>query len=171
MHVFRSSVAAMAHAATQSKAAPTNVMQAFLVPQVRPPVRHVLDVRRQERRIDLIFVPKPEFAFGYLGWVRCDTLCALATGGLSLGSHQSKPAGFPSMQLHDDLMFPHAGRVTAVPQVPAGHAANRSMHLNSHRWGARPCRIGKYHAGARLHRVAPSLLGVQDTVCSAMCSG
>ena len=22
------------------------------------------------RRIDLIFVPKPEFAFGYLGWVR-----------------------------------------------------------------------------------------------------
>ena len=57
------------------------------------------------RRIDLIFVPKPEFAFGYLGWVRSTPAHALVARDFLLSSQHV-------------VLFPESGAGSQDPVRP-----------------------------------------------------
>ena len=89
------------------------------------------------RRLDLIFVPKPEFAFGYLGWVRlpylllrmcppCKQLetCKQACASASCAHGSRSLSKFVVCRQVGSRQFLRFLRQ---------HAANRNMHLNSHR--------------------------------------
>ena len=85
------------------------------------------------RRIDLIFVPKPEFAFGYLGWVRGLQLLQW----LSCSESDTAIRQFITCDVSNtEAMTCYQVGSRQFLRFLRQHAANRNMHLNSHRRGS-----------------------------------